>query len=80
MGWYVGIPFPCYALSNNNAEINRTKKRIEALRIVDEMEHVEIEFDGGVIVTNEGINRVQIIFDSKPDEDVRRELKSWGFR
>ncbi len=80
MGWYVGIPFPRYALSNNNAEINRTKKRIEALRMVDEMEHVEIEFDGGVIVTNEEINRVQIIFDSKPDEDVRRELKSWGFR
>jgi len=80
MGWYVGIPFPRYALSNNNAEINRTKKRIEALCIVDEMEHVEIEFDGGVIVTNEEINRVQIIFDSKPDEDVRRELKSWGFR
>ncbi len=80
MGWYVGVPFPRYALSNNNAEINRTKKRIEALRLVDEMEHVEIEFDGGVIVTNEEINRVQIIFDSKPDEDVRRELKGWGFR
>jgi len=28
MGWYVGIPFPRYALFNNNAEINRTKKRI----------------------------------------------------
>jgi len=80
MGWYVGIPFPRYALSNNNAEINRTRKRLEALRIVDEMEHVEIEFDGGVIVTNEEINRVQIIFDVKPDEAVRRELKSWGFR
>ena len=80
MGWYVGIPFPPYALSNNNAEINRTKKRIEALRVVDEMEHVEIEFDGGMIVTNEEINRVQIIFDAKPDEAVRRELKSWGFR
>ncbi len=80
MGWYVGIPFPPYALSNNNAEINRIKKRLEALRKVDEMEHTEIEFDGGVIVTNEDINRVQIIFDSKPDEAVRRELKSLGFR
>ena len=80
MGWYVGIPFPPYALSNNNAEINRINKRLEALRMVDEMEHVEIEFDGGVIVTNEEINRVQIIFDVKPDEAVRRELKSWGFR
>ncbi len=80
MGWYVGIPFPPYALSNNNAEINRIKKRLEALRRVDEMEHTEIEFDGGMIVTNEKVNRVQIIFDSKPDEAVRRELKSWGFR
>ncbi len=80
MGWYVGVPFPPYALSNNNAEINRTKKRLDALREVDEMEHTEIKFDGGVIVTNEEINRVQIIFDSKPDEAVRRELKSWGFR
>jgi len=80
MGWYVGVPFPSYALSNNNAEINRIKRRLEALREVDGMEHVEIEFDGGVIITNEEINRVQIIFDSKPDEDVRRELKSWGFR
>ena len=80
MGWYVGIPFPSYALSNNNAEITRIKKRLETLRTVDEMEHVEIEFDGGLIVTNEEINRVQIIFDAKPDEAVRRELKSWGFR
>ena len=80
MGWYVGIPFPPYALSNNNAEINRIKKRLEALRTVDEMEHVEIKFDSGVIVTNEEINRVQIIFDAKPDEAVRHELKSWGFR
>ena len=80
MGWYVGIPFPPNALSNNNAEINRIKKRLETLRMVDEMEHVEIEFDGGLIVTNEEINRVQIIFDAKPDEAVRRELKSWGFR
>lgn len=80
MGWYVGVPFPSYALSNNNAEINRIKKRLEVLRTVDEMEHVEIEFDGGVIVTNEEINRVQIIFDAKPDETVRHKLKSWGFR
>ena len=56
------------------------KKRLETLRTVDEMEHVEIEFDGGMIVTNEEINRVQIIFNTKPDEAVRRELKSWGFR
>lgn len=79
-GWYVGIPFPPYSLSGNNAEIRRVKQRIEALKTIDAMEHEEVEFDGGMIVTNEDINRVQILFNEKPDEAMRRELKNWGFR
>ncbi len=68
MGWYVGIPFPSYALSNNNAEINRTKKRLEALRIVDEMEHVEIEFDGGMAsyVRHTSAHLPIILFSHRP--------------
>ena len=77
---YLDCPAPSFILSNRNGEISRLKKRIAALRRVDSMEHVEISFDGGRIVTNEEINRVQIIFDGKPDEATRRELKSWGFR
>ena len=53
-------PVPAWCLSNRNAEINRIKKRIAALQRVDQMEYVEIEFDGGKIVTNEEINRVQM--------------------
>ena len=79
-GWYTGIPFPPYELSNNNAEIKRTKDRLAQLRLVDEMEHTEIEFDGGMIITNEEINRVQILFDEKPDDATRSKLKSNGFR
>ena len=79
-GWYTGIPFPPYELSNNNAEIKRTKDRLTQLRLVDEMEHTEIEFDGGIIITNEEINRVQILFDEKPDDATRSKLKSNGFR
>ncbi len=79
-GWYVGIPFPPYELSNNNANINSVKRRMEALRKVDQMEHAEIDFDGGTIVTNEEVNRVQILFDEKPDEETRSNLKSNGFR
>jgi len=71
---------PAYVLSNRNAEINRLKKRIKSLRNVDQMEHVEIDFDGGQIVTNEEVNRVQILFDEKPDEATRSKLKSYGFR
>ena len=78
--WYVGVPFPPYSLQNNNAEIRRTKQRIEALKTIDAMEHEEVEFDGGMIVTNEDVNRVQILFDEKPDEAMRKTLKSWGFR
>lgn len=73
-------PVPAYQLSNRNAEINRLKKRIEALHMVDQMEHVEIDFDGGQIVTNEEVNRVQILFDEKPDDATRSKLKNYGFR
>lgn len=74
------LPVPSYVLSNRNATINSVKKRMEALRRVDEMEHFEVEFDGGQIVTNEDVNRVQILFGDKPDEETRRKLKANGFR
>ena len=73
-------PVPAWQLSNRNAEINRLKNRIALLRKVDQMEHVEIDFDGGQIITNEEVNRVQILFDEKPDEATRSKLKSNGFR
>lgn len=38
------------------------------------------EFDGGQVVVNTDENRLQIIFDGKPDADLRAELKSEGFR
>ena len=73
-------PVPSWQLSNRNAEIRRTKDRIAQLRSVDEMEHTEIEFEGGTIITNEDVNRVQILFDEKPDEATRSKLKTYGFR
>lgn len=73
-------PVPSFRLSNRNAEINRLKKRIEQLRAVDNMEHIEIPFPGGLLTTNEEINRVQIIFDDTPDEATRAKLKAHGFR
>lgn len=73
-------PVPSWQLSNRSAEINRLKSRIKSLQIVDQMEHVEIDFDGGQIITNEEVNRVQILFDEKPDDATRSKLKSYGFR
>ena len=73
-------PVPAWQLSNRNGEIKRIKDRLAQLRRVDEMEHTEIEFDGGTIISNEDVNRVQILFDEKPDEATRSKLKSNGFR
>lgn len=73
-------PVPSWQLSNRNGEIKRIKDRLAQLRRVDEMEHTEIEFDGGTIITNEDVNRVQILFDEKPDDATRSKLKSNGFR
>ena len=73
-------PVPAFQLSNRNSEINRLKKRIEQLRAVDEMQHIEIPFPGGLLITNEEINRVQIIFDARPEEAVTEKLKAYGFR
>ena len=73
-------PVPAWQLSNRNGEIKRIKDRLAQLRKVDEMEHTEIEFDGGTIITNEDVNRVQILFDEKPDDATRSKLKTYGFR
>jgi proteasome lid subunit RPN8/RPN11 len=73
-------PVPSWVLSNRNGEIARLKQRLANLQQVDEMEHVEIDFAGGTLLTNEDINRVQILFDKKPDEATREKLKTNGFR
>lgn len=74
------VPVPAWVLSNRNGEMKRIKDRLAQLRKVDEMEHTEIEFDGGTIITNEDVNRVQILFDEKPDDATRSNLKGYGFR
>lgn len=74
-------PFASYSLSNNNAEIRRIKGRIEELEKRGSTEPpAGWEFDGGKVVMNTDENRVQIIFDDKPDSDVRAELRSNAFK
>lgn len=38
------------------------------------------DFDGGTVVMNAEANRLQLVFDGKPDEDTRAALKGRGFR
>lgn len=73
-------PFETWALSNNNAEIRRVKARIEELKHRDETPLTGWEFDGGIVEANMEVNRIQIFYDEKPSEEVRKNLKSHGFR
>lgn len=73
-------PFQSFELSNNNAEIRRTRARIEELKRHVEKEYSGWTFDGGRVEANKEANRLQIFFDGKPDEATREELKANGFR
>ena len=77
---WITAPYAPYELSNNNAEINRLKKRIESLERREETGFVGWEFEGGEAVANQEENRLQLLFDEKPSEEQRSKLKSWGFR
>lgn len=75
------IGYSAYALQNNNANIRRIRERVEELKKRQTEPAPEgWEFDGGRVVVNTNENRLQIIFDGKPDADLRAELKSEGFR
>lgn len=74
-------PFESYTLSNQNAEIRRLRGRIEELRKQKtEPPPAGWDFDGGEVVVSTSANRLQIIFYDKPDDDLRQELKQYGFR
>lgn len=78
-----GSPFPAYELSSIRGKIERTEQRLAEL---DRRERQAAEpqtgtaFDGGQIVRNIDLNRLQILFDAIPDADTRAALKQNGFR
>ncbi len=69
-----------YELSNLNQEMRRIRQRIKELKELEELEFEEIIFDGGKVIHNKEINRIQFIFDDKPDEKIREILKHYGFK
>ncbi len=72
------VPFPAYALSNNNQEIHRIKQRIDDLK--NRSEFAGWTFDGGRAEINEAENRLQLFFDDKPGDADRAALKGNGFK
>ena len=75
------IGYPAYQLSNNNANIRRIRERIEELEKRQESPAPDgWKFDGGEVVINTELNRLQIVLDDRPDADTKQTLKSHGFR
>lgn len=78
-----GSPFPAYELASIRGKIERTEQRLAEL---DRREQQAAEpqtgtaFDGGQIVRNIDLNRLQILFDAIPDANTRAALKQNGFR
>jgi len=70
-----------YSLTNNNAEINRLKKRIEEIQKMKAAPAIpNTKYDWGEVVRNKEENRLQLIFNYKPDDETRNALKHNGFR
>lgn len=76
------VGFPDYALTNNSGNMRRIRQRIEQLKKASE------QITDGPISPGPGFeiredapdNRILIIFDAKPAENVRAILKSMGWR
>lgn len=73
-------PCPSWQIRNSNNNIRQTKQRITDLKARQQEQTTEIAFPGGIIIDNVEENRLQIVFDGKPDEEVRTKLKASGFR
>lgn len=78
-------PLPDYEMSSLRGKIKRTQERLTEL---DKLQALQNEnptesagtFEGGQIVRNAEENRLQILFDDIPSEEIRAALKSHGFR
>lgn len=73
-------PYSSWQLQNNNQEIKRLEKRLDQLTKTKEIGYVGWEFDGGEAVINNELNRLQLLFDEKPTDEQRTQLKSNGFK
>ena len=74
-------PYEGYRLSNNSQTIRSIKARIAELEAKQTSPAPEgWEFEGGRVAMNQEENRVQILFDGKPDADIHSALKHAGFR
>lgn len=74
------VGFARFTLTANNASIRRLKKRIQEEEIKQTQTTTETVIGDIKIVDSVEDNRIQIFFPGKPDEHIRKQLKTNGFR
>ncbi len=76
-------PYTSYHLTSIRTRLKAAKQRLEEYHNRQQKAQQggdDLKFDGGEIVRNAELNRLQIIFDDIPDDDTRTALKRNGFR
>lgn len=68
-----------WELTNIGANIRETKRRIERLERLETIKFENVKFKNGRVIHNKTINRIQLLFNDIPNEDIRKELKRNGF-
>lgn len=69
--------FASYALTNNNAEIRRIKKRIQDLEKLHNSEPTDCSGNGWSMFEDDG--RIQVRFSTKPNDEICIILRRYGF-
>jgi len=69
-------PFSSYTLTNNNSAIKRLEKKLKEVS----RGFVGWEFEGGYAEANLEMNRLQLFFDERPDDQQKKILKTCGFK
>lgn len=80
---YIDKPYPDHELTSLRGKIKRAAERLKALDKLEAAKDAPAEslrFDGGEVIRNAEVNRLQIKFDQKPSADLIRQLKENGFR
>jgi hypothetical protein len=73
-------PFPSYELTSINGKIKRVKSRIDSITVQRTEQPIQgYKFEGGEVTANYDENRLQVIFEGKPDESTRKRLKENGW-
>jgi len=74
-------PCPAYMISNSNGRINATKERIKQLTAKSTMQLRETIVGVGFTCREDlEENRIMFEFEGKPNEEIRKILKSYGFK